>query len=152
MTLRAICMAQLIVHPGTSTSLPWGFLIRVDFRITFFPYIFIWECLQKFSMLRYSRNKKNYVLLFKTTNMVIKVFISIIFSLMISIVFSNLTLSGGDQGLLNLYFKDWATKDISKHLSFVYNMCSTATYSYLPALKQWVFVYLLILFFNSNGN
>lgn len=43
---------------------------------------------------------------------------------------------GGDQGLLNLFFNDWATKDITKHLPFVYNMCSTATYSYLPAFKQ----------------
>lgn len=43
---------------------------------------------------------------------------------------------GGDQGLLNLYFSDWAHKDISKHLPFVYNVCSTACYSYLPAFKQ----------------
>ncbi|CAL7939683.1 unnamed protein product [Xylocopa violacea] len=44
---------------------------------------------------------------------------------------------GGDQGLLNMYFSDWARKDISKHLPFIYNMCSTATYSYLPAFKQF---------------
>ncbi|XP_015838868.1 proteoglycan 4 isoform X1 [Tribolium castaneum] len=44
---------------------------------------------------------------------------------------------GGDQGLLNLYFSDWATKDISKHLPFIYNLCSTACYSYLPAFKQF---------------
>nr|XP_034184517.1 uncharacterized protein LOC117606308 isoform X1 [Osmia lignaria] len=44
---------------------------------------------------------------------------------------------GGDQGLLNLYFSDWAHKDISKHLPFIYNMCSTAVYSYLPAFKQF---------------
>ncbi|XP_046621315.1 neurofilament heavy polypeptide isoform X2 [Neodiprion virginianus] len=44
---------------------------------------------------------------------------------------------GGDQGLLNSYFSDWAHKDISKHLPFIYNMCSTATYSYLPAYKQF---------------
>ncbi|XP_076621464.1 glycogenin 1 isoform X2 [Colletes latitarsis] len=44
---------------------------------------------------------------------------------------------GGDQGLLNMYFSDWAHKDISKHLPFIYNMCSTATYSYLPAFKQF---------------
>lgn len=43
---------------------------------------------------------------------------------------------GGDQGLLNSFFSDWAHKDISKHLPFIYNMCSTATYSYLPAFKQ----------------
>jgi len=40
---------------------------------------------------------------------------------------------GGDQGLLNTYFSDWAFKDISKHLPFIYNLVSTATYSYKPA-------------------
>nr|XP_023027803.1 flocculation protein FLO11-like isoform X2 [Leptinotarsa decemlineata] len=44
---------------------------------------------------------------------------------------------GGDQGLLNLYFSDWSHKDISKHLPFIYNMSSTACYSYLPAFKQF---------------
>lgn len=43
---------------------------------------------------------------------------------------------GGDQGLLNLYFKDWATSDISRHLPFLYNMISSAIYSYLPAYRQ----------------
>ncbi|CAH0770932.1 unnamed protein product [Bemisia tabaci] len=59
------------------------------------------------------------------------------FSALIDFALIHGSFDGGDQGLLNLYFKDWATKDISKHLSFVYNMCSTATYSYLPALKQY---------------
>jgi len=44
---------------------------------------------------------------------------------------------GGDQGLLNLYFSDWATKDIAKHLPFVYNVVSQAFYSYLPAFRQF---------------
>ncbi|KAJ6643247.1 Glycogenin-1, partial [Pseudolycoriella hygida] len=44
---------------------------------------------------------------------------------------------GGDQGLLNSFFSDWASKDISKHLPFIYNTCSTACYSYLPAFKQF---------------
>lgn len=44
---------------------------------------------------------------------------------------------GGDQGLLNSYFGDWATKDIAKHLPFVYNTSSVASYSYLPAFKQY---------------
>jgi len=44
---------------------------------------------------------------------------------------------GGDQGLLNLYFSDWATKDIKKHLPFIYNVVSQTFYSYLPALKQF---------------
>lgn len=44
---------------------------------------------------------------------------------------------GGDQGLLNTFFKDWCSKDITKHLSFLYNMCATATYTYLPAYKKY---------------
>ncbi|KAH9512399.1 Glycogenin-1 [Bulinus truncatus] len=44
---------------------------------------------------------------------------------------------GGDQGLLNLYFKNWATEDIKKHLPFTYNVVSQAFYSYLPAFKQF---------------
>lgn len=44
---------------------------------------------------------------------------------------------GGDQGLLNTYFSDWATSDISKHLSFVYNMSSVSTYSYPAAYQRF---------------
>ncbi|KAL5004368.1 hypothetical protein ScPMuIL_017824 [Solemya velum] len=44
---------------------------------------------------------------------------------------------GGDQGMLNIYFRDWATKDISKHLPFIYNVVSQAFYSYLPAFTQF---------------
>ncbi|XP_028968438.1 glycogenin-1 [Galendromus occidentalis] len=44
---------------------------------------------------------------------------------------------GGDQGLLNSYFSDWATKDIARHLSFIYNMNSNAFYSYLPAFLKF---------------
>ncbi|KAJ8030516.1 Glycogenin-1 [Holothuria leucospilota] len=44
---------------------------------------------------------------------------------------------GGDQGLLNIYFRDWATKDISRHLPFIYNMTSSVSYSYLPAYRQF---------------
>lgn len=44
---------------------------------------------------------------------------------------------GGDQGLLNTFFSDWSTKDISKHLPFLYNMCATATYTYLPAFRHF---------------
>ncbi|KAH8853902.1 Glycogenin-1 isoform 2 [Schistosoma japonicum] len=40
---------------------------------------------------------------------------------------------GGDQGLLNIFFSDWATKDIRLHLPFVYNVISQAFYSYPPA-------------------
>jgi len=44
---------------------------------------------------------------------------------------------GGDQGLLNTFYSDWATKDIHKHLPFLYNMVATATYTYLPAFKKF---------------
>ncbi|CAH2050084.1 unnamed protein product, partial [Iphiclides podalirius] len=44
---------------------------------------------------------------------------------------------GGDQGLLNSYFSDWARGDINKHLPFLYNVTSAAFYSYLPALKHY---------------
>ncbi|XP_062847212.1 glycogenin-1b isoform X2 [Trichomycterus rosablanca] len=44
---------------------------------------------------------------------------------------------GGDQGVLNGFFKDWATADIRKHLPFIYNMSSIAIYTYLPAFKQY---------------
>ncbi|CAN7947836.1 unnamed protein product [Ixodes pacificus] len=44
---------------------------------------------------------------------------------------------GGDQGLLNQYFSDWSTKDINRHLSFIYNMNANAAYTYLPAYRQF---------------
>ncbi|KAG7487496.1 hypothetical protein MATL_G00024170 [Megalops atlanticus] len=44
---------------------------------------------------------------------------------------------GGDQGVLNSFFSNWATADISKHLPFIYNLSSIAIYTYLPAFKQY---------------
>lgn len=44
---------------------------------------------------------------------------------------------GGDQGLLNSFFSDWGTADISRHLSFIYNMNSNASYTYAPAFQQF---------------
>uniref|UniRef100_A0A1A9ZAT0 glycogenin glucosyltransferase n=1 Tax=Glossina pallidipes TaxID=7398 RepID=A0A1A9ZAT0_GLOPL len=44
---------------------------------------------------------------------------------------------GGDQGLLNQYFGDWAYVDIHKHLPFVYNVTAYASYCYLPAFKHF---------------
>ncbi|RXM27411.1 Glycogenin-1, partial [Acipenser ruthenus] len=44
---------------------------------------------------------------------------------------------GGDQGILNSFFSNWATTDIQKHLPFIYNLSSVAIYSYLPAFKQY---------------
>ncbi|XP_067631957.1 glycogenin-1 isoform X4 [Eurosta solidaginis] len=49
----------------------------------------------------------------------------------------NGSFDGGDQGLLNLYFADWAHSDIKKHLPFVYNVAAFASYCYLPAFKQF---------------
>jgi len=42
---------------------------------------------------------------------------------------------GGDQGLLNMYFSDWSSQDISKRLPFTYNVVSQTFYSYLPAFR-----------------
>ena len=44
---------------------------------------------------------------------------------------------GGDQGLLNEFFSDWATADTSRHLPFTYNTVSAAVYSYTPAFKRY---------------
>lgn len=44
--------------------------------------------------------------------------------------------TGGDQGLLNQFFSDWATKDISRRLPFIYNVVSQQFYTYQPAFKQ----------------
>ncbi|KAM4602165.1 glycogenin-2 [Polymixia lowei] len=44
---------------------------------------------------------------------------------------------GGDQGLLNTFFSDWAVKDISKHLPFVYNLSANTVYTYSPAFQQY---------------
>ncbi|KAF5891440.1 glycogenin-1-like isoform X2, partial [Clarias magur] len=44
---------------------------------------------------------------------------------------------GGDQGVLNCYFSDWATADIAKHLPFIYNLSSVSIYTYLPAFRHF---------------
>ncbi|CAF3804114.1 unnamed protein product [Adineta steineri] len=44
---------------------------------------------------------------------------------------------GGDQGLLNHYFSNWRTEDISRHLPFTYNVTANAFYSYLPAVTRF---------------
>lgn len=43
---------------------------------------------------------------------------------------------GGDQGLLNSYFNNWSD-DISKKLSFIYNLMANVGYTYTPAYKQF---------------
>ncbi|XP_059819748.1 glycogenin-2 isoform X11 [Hypanus sabinus] len=49
----------------------------------------------------------------------------------------NGSFDGGDQGLLNSFFRNWSTMDIHKHLPFIYNLASIVLYSYLPAFKQF---------------
>lgn len=49
----------------------------------------------------------------------------------------NGSFDGGDQGLLNSFFSNWRTADISRHLSFIYNMNSNASYTYAPAFQQF---------------
>ncbi|XP_069748142.1 glycogenin-2 isoform X10 [Narcine bancroftii] len=49
----------------------------------------------------------------------------------------NGSFDGGDQGLLNSFFRNWSTMDIHKHLPFIYNLASSTLYSYLPAFKQF---------------
>ncbi|XP_064264352.1 glycogenin-2 isoform X6 [Passer domesticus] len=45
--------------------------------------------------------------------------------------------SGGDQGLLNSFFSNWATGDIGKHLPFLYNLSSSSVYTYVPAFNHF---------------
>ncbi|KAM3922835.1 glycogenin-1-like isoform 2-T3 [Leptodactylus fuscus] len=49
----------------------------------------------------------------------------------------NGSFDGGDQGLLNSFFSNWATADISKHLPFIYNLSISSVYTYIPAFKQF---------------
>eukprot|EP00092_Neocalanus_flemingeri_P039683 GFUD01043215.1.p1 GENE.GFUD01043215.1~~GFUD01043215.1.p1 ORF type:complete len:333 (+),score=90.51 GFUD01043215.1:50-1048(+) len=56
---------------------------------------------------------------------------------LINLAVTSGSFDGGDQGLLNTFFSDWSTKDISRHLPFTYNMVASATYSYLPAYKKF---------------
>ncbi|XP_005406576.2 PREDICTED: glycogenin-2 [Chinchilla lanigera] len=44
---------------------------------------------------------------------------------------------GADQGLLNSFFRTWATADLHKHLPFVYNLSSSPAYTYSPAFQQF---------------
>ena len=50
---------------------------------------------------------------------------------------------GADQGLLNTYWGDWATKDIKYHLPFIYNMVANAHYGYAPAYWTWAFTVVI---------
>ncbi|XP_055334394.1 glycogenin-1-like [Paramacrobiotus metropolitanus] len=48
---------------------------------------------------------------------------------------TNRSFDGGDQGILNMFFNDWPTADIKKHLPFIYNMVASINYSYRPAFR-----------------
>ncbi|KAI8344540.1 hypothetical protein BC941DRAFT_508081 [Chlamydoabsidia padenii] len=45
---------------------------------------------------------------------------------------------GGDQGLLNTYFKSWSTSPSAHRLPFTYNTTPTSQYSYAPAHQYYV--------------
>lgn len=45
--------------------------------------------------------------------------------------------TGGDQGLLNRFFREWSTGDSSKRLPFIYNVNVSAHYSYAPAYQEY---------------
>lgn len=49
----------------------------------------------------------------------------------------NASFDGGDQGLLNSFFSNWRTSDISRHLPFTYNVTANTFYSYVPAVTQF---------------
>lgn len=56
---------------------------------------------------------------------------------LLSLALSEGSFDGGDQGLLNAYFSDWRSKDVSFRLPFTYNMSSGAAYTYAAAFKRF---------------
>ncbi|XP_054829746.1 glycogenin-2 isoform X2 [Eublepharis macularius] len=59
------------------------------------------------------------------------------FNLLLQFANEHGSFDGGDQGLLNRFFSNWATTDISKHLPFLYNLSSNAIYTYAPAFRYF---------------
>ncbi|XP_013774608.1 glycogenin-2-like [Limulus polyphemus] len=55
---------------------------------------------------------------------------------------------GGDQGLLNMYFRNWAL-NISRKLPFIYNLMANVSYTYTPAFKQFGRNVKIVHFFGS---
>jgi len=72
------------------------------------------------------------------------------YSELVNLATTNGSWDGGDQGLLNTFFSDWATKDLTKHLPFTYNMVASASYSYLPAYKQFGHLVKIVHFIGSG--
>uniref|UniRef100_A0A8D0EC52 glycogenin glucosyltransferase n=1 Tax=Salvator merianae TaxID=96440 RepID=A0A8D0EC52_SALMN len=59
------------------------------------------------------------------------------FNLLMKFASEHGSFDGGDQGLLNIFFGNWATTDINKHLPFIYNLSSSALYTYAPAFQHF---------------
>ncbi|NXL58907.1 GLYG2 protein, partial [Chordeiles acutipennis] len=59
------------------------------------------------------------------------------YSLLLQFAAEHGSFDGGDQGLLNSFFSNWATADIGKHLPFLYNLSSSAVYTYVPAFNHF---------------
>ncbi|KAJ6667489.1 hypothetical protein lerEdw1_016610 [Lerista edwardsae] len=59
------------------------------------------------------------------------------FNLLLQFASEHGSFDGGDQGLLNSFFSNWAAADIAKHLPFVYNLSSSAVYTYAPAFQYF---------------
>ncbi|XP_066478736.1 glycogenin-2 isoform X3 [Tiliqua scincoides] len=59
------------------------------------------------------------------------------FNLLLQFASEHGSFDGGDQGLLNSFFSNWATTDIGKHLPFIYNLSSSAVYTYAPAFQYF---------------
>ncbi|NWW70206.1 GLYG2 protein, partial [Climacteris rufus] len=58
-------------------------------------------------------------------------------SLLLQFAAEHGSFDGGDQGLLNSFFSNWATADIDKHLPFLYNLSSSSVYTYVPAFNYF---------------
>ncbi|XP_061483024.1 glycogenin-2 isoform X2 [Rhineura floridana] len=59
------------------------------------------------------------------------------FNLLLQFANEHGSFDGGDQGLLNSFFSNWATTDINKHLPFIYNLSSSVVYTYAPAFQHF---------------
>lgn len=102
-------------------------VIRFIFRSLKSTWSWVWNNLWSAVFIWLSRGAPNLFKLFLSSGIKLDFLIINLFSV-----------AGGDQGVLNGFFCDWATADISKHLPFIYNLSSIAIYTYLPAFKQWV--------------
>ncbi|VDD80883.1 unnamed protein product [Mesocestoides corti] len=68
---------------------------------------------------------------------------------LLDLAFSEGSFDGGDQGLLNLYFSDWPTKDIRRHLPITYNCIAQIFYSYPPAVKRFGYQIRIVHFIGT---